>query len=203
MEMVWGILLQTGKIIAFLFIILSLIVSWIILFRPETAGRISQKFNRWISTNFISQKLETQVDTTEVFMKNRFLLGGVFFFGALFTFKYMAFEFDAVKFVGYVIKPAGKTTWAYYDGLFTALQWFLVVCSLAGMVVCLIILFSPSFFEKLNNVMNRFTSTASINDALDAQKNVDSWVLRNHVAVGLFLFLGSCYLVAAFLFSVF
>lgn len=203
MELVWGILLQTGKIVAFLFIILSLIVSGIILFRPESAERINKKFNHWFSTNFISKGLETQVETTETFMKNRFLLGGVFFFGAFFTFKYMAFDFDAVKFVGYVVKPIGKTSWAVYDGLFTGLQWFLVVCSLVGMVVCLIILFSPAFFETLNDTLNRITSTKEYSDVLDSQTNVDSWVLRNHVAVGLFLFLGSCYLVAAFLFSIF
>ncbi len=62
--------------------------------------------------------------------------------------------------------------------------------------MCLLLLVQPRVFVRLSEKLDAVISTRSIQDAVDASYHgLDGWVLRNHVPVGLFLFLGSLFLV--------
>lgn len=195
MDIVYDILLTTGKILFFVLTIVAFVVSGTILFKPGTAGNFNAKFNAWFSTEQISDEADTHVDTHQTVMKYRWLVGGLFFLGALYTVKYLLMDFNQAKFVGLVIAPGGGTARLFAQIAVETIKYFMVIVSLMGIVVCLIIMFKPDTFQQMNNRMDQAFSTKGIQDRLDTSRtSFDKWVLDNHVFVGSFLFLGSIFM---------
>ena len=200
MDIVNSILIQSGKIFSFVLIVFAFIVSFIILFKPKAALRLNDLFNKWYSTKQVSDGLEESIDTSKYFLKNRYLIGVMFFFGSLFTVQYLLFEFDLEKFIGLVIRPSGNTSWLFLEIGISVVRWVMVVFSLVGMWICFLLLFAPDRFQYISQKMDTAFSTRQLGDSLDKMHRLDNWVLRNHIPVGLFLFLGSSFLMVFFIF---
>lgn len=201
MSVVYQILFSVGKIVSYLLIVLSFVVSGLILFRPALAARLNDWFNAAFCTKKVGHTLDSHIDTTEAVLRLRWWIGGMFLIGSLFTLKYLLVDFDDRKFVSLVLQPRGKNTRMVYEMIFHVLEWFFIICSSVGVLTCLTIMFRPDTFRAISEKLDTAISTAKVAEALDAANHsLDAWVLKHHTVVGLFLFLGSCYLVVIFLF---
>ncbi len=195
MEVIYEILLTTGAILFFILTVVAFIVSGVILFKPTAAGNFNAKFNEWFSTEKISDEIDTEINTNQLVMKYRWWIGGVFLLGALFTLKYLLLEFDQEKFILLVIEPSGKTSLLFTQMGVAIIKWLMTIVSILGVIICLAIMLQPAVFKQINERLTKAFSTKGIQDALDTTSNtLDVWVLKNHVVVGLFLFLGSIFM---------
>jgi len=196
MNIVYEILLEAGKIITLILVAISFLFSALILFKPALASRINSGFKRWFSTSEVSQKLETQVQTTETVIKYRWLVGLVFLIGAVYTIYFLLAGFDQAKFIALVIKPETQTAEMFTFMAMDFLKWILVLWCVIGAALCLTLILMPDRFRKLSRTLDAFFSTQQVQDLVDTSSDaLDSWVLKNHVLVGFFLFLGACFLV--------
>lgn len=201
MQVVYTILLEAGKILSYLLIILSFIVSGFILFQPARIIRFNAWLNTFFCTKKVGQQLNLSVDTTEIVLKYRWLIGTLFLIGALFTGKYMLLDFQAEKFVHLVIKPANATVEITYEILMVVIKWVFVFCSVVGVIICSILMFLPELFRQISHKLDKAVSTEHVGNMLDTSHTLfDDWVFKHHIAVGLFLFLASGFLVVMFLF---
>lgn len=201
MQVVYAILFESAKILSYLLIILAFIISGLILFQPALVIR----WNHWLNTHFCTKKVQQQmdltVDTTEVVLQYRWLIGILFLLGALFTGKFMFLDFHPEKFVQLVINPASATASMFYGILFAALKWLFVFCSAMGAIICFVLMFQPELFRKISHKLDKAVSTEHVGTMLDTSHTfLDNWVFKHHIAVGLFMFLASSYLVIMFLF---
>ena len=195
MAVIYEILLTTGEILFFMLTVLAFTVSCMILFKPTAAGNFNARFNEWFSTEKISDEVDTEINTDELVMKYRWFVGGVFLMGALFTLKYLLLDFEQEKFIHLVIDPSGKMSLLFTQMGVEIIKWLMAIVSFFGVIACLTIMFQPEVFKKFNERLTKAFSTKGIQDALDTTSNaVDVWVLKNHVVVGLFLFLGSIFM---------
>ena len=133
-------------------------------------------------------------------LKNRWWVGSLFLAGAFFTLKYLLLDFDADKFIALVVSPAGKSAQTFWEIGVTFIQWLLVLTSFVGALACALLLINPETFERLSHKLDTHYSTEHIKEGADTVYTVlDDWAVKNHVLVGLFLFLGSTYLVVVLL----
>ena len=75
---------------------------------------------------------------------------------------------------------------------------FLMLGSLAGLVVGGLLIWNPQRLRKIGNMLNRWVSTRHLDQTLDRSIDIDPWFYRHHrVSAGLIL-LASIYILYAF-----
>ncbi|MFQ5673628.1 MAG: hypothetical protein ACE5G9_11075 [Nitrospinales bacterium] len=195
MGIIYDILLTAGEIVSLILVAVSFLFSALILFKPALAARINSNFKQWFPTNERFQKLETEIQTTETIIKYRWLIGLVFFLGAVYTIYFLLVGFDQSKFIALVIKPETQTAEMFTAMIMDFLRWLLVIWCVVGAALCLILTLLPERFRKLSQTLDAFFSTQKVQDLIDTSSDsLDQWVLKNHVLVGFFLFMGSSFL---------
>jgi len=200
MSIVYEILIQSALILAFILVAGAFCYSMLILFKPKAALQLNGRFNAWFSTEKVDATMDRHIDTHDLMLKNRWWVGSLFLAGALFTLKYLLIDFDADKFIAFVIDPTGKAAQGLTEIAVIAIQWSLVLTSFFGALACALLLVNPQTFERLSHKLDTHYSTEQIKAGADTVYTaVDDWVMKNHVMVGLFLFLGSTYLVVVLL----
>lgn len=201
MSIVYVILFDAAKILAFFLIIVSFVVSLLVLFKPALIMQLNAWLNTSYSTEAVSRVLDSKIDSAETILKYRWLVGTVFLAGSLFTARFVLVDFDPKRFVEAVISPSGTSAAMIYGMLFLFLKWLILICSSVGVVVCLCLMFFPEGFRKISNWLDTFVSTEKIETTMDTSHHfVDSWVYKHHGIVGLLMFLASGYLVVMCLF---
>ncbi len=200
MKMVYEILLDSALILVFILVFLAFCYSALILFKPKVALHLNGRFNAWFSTEKVDGTLDKHIDTSELMIKNRWWIGSIFLVGALFSLKYLMVDFDADKFIALVVHPSGNSARTFSEIFVISTQWLLVFTSFVGVLACGLFLANPEAFQQLSQKMDTHYSTEKIKANADTiYTAVDDWVVKNHVLVGLLLFLGSTYLVVVML----
>jgi hypothetical protein len=195
MNVVYEVLTESGLIFAFLLVVGALVYSAIILFKPQLALKLNSKFNSWFSTEKVDVAIDKHVDTNEWVLKNRWWVGGLFLVGAGMTLKYLLKDFDAEQFISLVIQPSTESSQAFSEIIIDSIHWFMIFTSGVGVLACLAFLINPNAFQRLSTRLDTHYSTESVKQEADmVYTAVDDWVMKNHILVGLFLFLGSTYL---------
>ena len=85
-----------------------------------------------------------------------------------------------------------------YILLWHELAIFLLIFALFGVVLALLLIFKPQLLEQFNRVANRWVSTRSISQLLDRSISIERWFHKHHRAVGIFIVLGSSYMLIYF-----
>jgi hypothetical protein len=200
MNIVYEILIEAALILSFILVAGAFCYSILILFKPKAALQLNGRFNAWFSTEKVDATLDSHIDTHDLMLKNRWWVGSLFLAGAVFTLKYLLLDFDADKFIALVISPAGQSAQAFWEIGVASIQWLLALTSFVGALACALLLVNPETFERLSHNLDKHYSTEYIKDGADTVYTaLDNWVMKNHVLVGLFLFLGSTYLVVVLL----
>lgn len=196
MTIVYEILLEVTIILTCLLVVGAFCFSALILFKPKTALRLNARFNSWFSMEKVDSALDMHIDTNELILKNRWWLGSLFLIGALLTLKYLLIDFEAEKFIALVIDPSGKSAKTLSEIAVVSIQWFLVFTSFVGVTACGFFLINPEAFQRFSIKMDTHYSTEVLKEGADTVFTAfDDWVMKNHLLVGLLLFLGSTYLV--------
>ncbi|MBT3184010.1 MAG: hypothetical protein HOI59_14135 [Nitrospina sp.] len=196
MKVVYEILLDTALYLSFILVVGAFCYSAMILFKPKAALHLNGRFNSWFSTEKIDGAMDTHIDTNDLIARNRWWVGSLFLAGALLTLKYLLLDFEADKFISLVVQPSGKTAQTFSEIAVVSIQWLLVFTSFLGAAACGFFLVSPEAFQRLSNKMDTQYSTEALKESADTVYTaLDNWVMKNHVLVGLFLLLGSTYLV--------
>ncbi|MBC8283609.1 MAG: hypothetical protein H8E32_07330 [Nitrospinae bacterium] len=200
MKMVYEILIDSALILAFILVIVAFCYSSLILFKPKAALHLNGRFNTWFSTEKVDGTMDLHIDTNELMLRNRWWVGGLFLAGALFTLKYLLIDFDAGKFIALVVVPFGSSAQTFSEIIVISIQWLLVFTSFVGVVACGWFLVNPEAFQRFSDKMDTHYSTEALKEGADTiYTAVDEWVMKNHILVGLLLFLGSTYLVVVLL----
>ncbi|MCA9482450.1 MAG: hypothetical protein KC553_01820 [Nitrospina sp.] len=195
MQIVYEVLMDTGRVLALLLVSFALCVSILILLKPRWASALNRRFNALYNPEDRLKQLDRRVATTEMVMRNRLWVGPLFLIGSFIVLAYAVNVFDPQKFIYYVIRPASRTQVLLSDIFTVSLQWLFIIVSTVGIATAVLILFSPETFRSLSDKLDRMFSTEETIESLEAMNSsLDSWVLRHHVLVGAFLFLGSVYL---------
>ena len=195
MNIVYEILLDTGLILVFILVLGAFCYSALILFKPKSALNINSRFNAWFSTEKVDDTLDMHINTNELVLKNRWWVGSLFLAGALFTLKYLLMDFDAEKFISLVISPSGSAAQAFSEIIVISIQWLFAFTSFVGILACSLFLINPEAFQQFSHKMDTEYSTEVLKENADTVYTaLDEWVMKNHVLVGLMLFLGSTYL---------
>jgi len=196
MKVVYEILLETALYLSFILVIAAFCYSAMILFKPKAALHLNGRFNSWISTEKIDSTMDMHIDTNAIMLKYRWWVGSIFLIGALFTLKYLLIDFNANLFISIIIDPSSKTAKAFSEIVVISIQWLLVFTSFVGVLVCGFFLVNPEAFQRFSNKMDTEYSTEVLKESADTVYTaLDTWVMKNHILVGLFLFLSSTYLV--------
>jgi len=196
MNVVYEILTESGLIFAFLLVIGALVYSAMILFKPEQALKLNAKFNSWFSTEKVDSAIDKHIDTTEWMLKNRWWMGSIFLVGAGITLKYLLKDFDPDQFISLVLQPSTKSSQALVEILIVSIHWFLIFTSAAGVIACTVFLINPDAFQRFSTKLDTHYSTETIKKEADTVYTaVDDWVMKNHIIIGLVLFVGSTYLI--------
>src|SRR5512145_438843 len=75
---------------------------------------------------------------------------------------------------------------------------FLIVGSLAGLVVGALLLWSPQRLRAASAVLNRWISTRHLDQSLERNVSLDPWFYRYRRTSGALTLLGSCYILYFF-----
>lgn len=195
MEIAYEVLKDTGQILALVLVSFALCISAMILFKPFWASALNRKFNTLYNTDHSMDKLNIKVSTTDVVLKNRLLIGSLFFAGSAFVFWYSLTEFDPQKFIDYVIQPGTRSGIIFSEIVMESLQWLFVIVSLIGVITATTILFSPDTFKAFSDKLDHLFSTdETVKHLEELHSSLDSWVIRHHLLVGGLMFGGSIFL---------
>ncbi len=195
MEIAIEVLMDTGRILALVLVGFALCISTMILFKPHWASALNRKFNTLYSNEKTVDKLNQRVSTTEVVLKNRLLVGSLFFAGSAFVFWYSLAAFDPQKFIDYVIQPGTRSGIIFSEIVMESLQWLFVIVSLIGVLTAITILFRPNTFKAFSDKLDHLFSTDdTVKHLEELHSSLDSWVIRHHVLVGGLMFAGSVFL---------
>jgi hypothetical protein len=75
---------------------------------------------------------------------------------------------------------------------------FLVIGSLAGMVVGVLLLFRPEELQRMGHKLNRWISTRHLDQSMERTINLDPWFYRYRRVGGTLIFLGAVYILYYF-----
>jgi hypothetical protein len=73
-----------------------------------------------------------------------------------------------------------------------------LIFALFGVVLALLLIFRPQLVERINRVANQWVSARPVSLWLDRSVSVERWFHQHHRAVGIFIVLGSEYMIIYF-----
>lgn len=82
--------------------------------------------------------------------------------------------------------------------LWHELAILLLVFALFGVVLALLLIYKPRLLERFNRVANRWVSARPVSQLLDRSISIERWFHQHHRPVGIFIVLGSCYMLIYF-----
>lgn len=75
---------------------------------------------------------------------------------------------------------------------------FLILGSLAGLVLGALLLYRPQVLQRWSVLLNRWVSTRQMEQPLDRSVNIDPWFYRHRRPVGILILLGALYILYYF-----
>jgi hypothetical protein len=121
--------------------------------------RFFHAMNRWISTRGALRPAEVPRDTDRFSHRHRRWVGGALIAGGIFSAIGLAFGVDAAAVGAAFARGDASRLVAIAAG---TLRWFLIVGSAAGVVVGLILCFSPDGLARLEKHANRWFSARRV-----------------------------------------
>ena len=192
MEIIYAILLEAGKGLAFVLFSFAGLVSVLILFRPTWVQALDASFSQSFSTRPLAKTLDIQITTTEKVIKHRFFVGTLLFIGSAFVLWPLMGSFDSA---GFIIYLAHSISLRYHLLLETGLEilrGMIVFGAGMGLVSGITLLTRPEWFINFTKKMDQSYLTREAFGTLDQSYNsVDNWVWKHHLSAGLVLFAGS------------
>jgi len=184
MEIFWEIGLQTIEILTLIFGVLGMTLSLMLLFSPRLAQSLSNILNRSINVDKGIEYLDKEIEISDFFYSHHIAMGIALAAGSVFSLFFFFFSLDVSKFAGIFFGSRANIFTA--ELVVSAITWIGKIVSLAGLVIGLVLLFKPDLMKRIENKMNSWFATKPMIDKLDkASHDVDTFLFRYPVAVGL------------------
>jgi len=193
MEIIYTMLLEAGKSLAFVMVSFGFLVSALVLFKPRWAQALNASLNQSFSTRHLAKTVGIQFTTTEKIIKYRFIFGTLFVLGSAFILWTLMGSFESSRFIIYL---AHMISLEHHRLLETGLEIsrvLIVFGAWMGLISGITLWTRPDWFSRFTQKMDQsFFVNKETSSALDQSYNlVDSWVWQHHVAVSLVLLAGS------------
>jgi hypothetical protein len=165
-----------------------------LLFHPQRFYVISAMLNRWISTRTLDKALESSFALEPWLYRYRRATGALILIGAMFVLFYFTVQLERAETIAGLAKH-----FHYFPSLVAGLLDALVMSSLVGALsavfVALCLMFRPSLLRGFEETANQWLSLRRAMKPMEMQRdNMDRYVQRYARQVGIFLLLGSLYI---------
>ena len=171
---------------------LGVVISILLIVKPQLMERLSSLANRWMSARRLSQFLDRSISIEHWFYRHHRAFGATAMLGSLYIFIYFGILFDKV----YALQHLNwKIPTSLIDGLLDAL----VLCSLTGAVVAfmvgLFLWLRPSLLRGIETEANQWVSSRKAIKILEIPRDhIEDFVACHAQRIGWLLLLGSIYL---------
>ena len=171
---------------------LGVILSLLLIFKPQSFERINHFLNRWITARRLSELLDRGISIEHWFYRHHKGFGAAVMMGSLYVFIYFVFLFDKA----YALQ---NLNWKIPRRMIAALLDSLVLGSLTGAVVAFLVgLFlwlRPSLLRDIEVDANKWVSSRQAIKIMDVPRDqVDRFITHHTRRFGWLLLLGSLYL---------
>ena len=192
MEIFYAMLLEIGKVLAFVLVSFTCLVSAMILFRPQWVQALNAAFSQSFSTRPLAKTLDIQITTTEKIIQRRFLVGTLLVFGSAYILWTLVGSFDSGGFIIYLAHSISLQNHILLETGFEILRGLIVFGAGMGLISGITLLTRPDWFINFTQKMDQSYLTREAFGTLDQSYNsVDNWVWKHHIAVGMVLLAGS------------
>ena len=170
----------------------GVIVSLLLIFKPQLMERLNRVANRWLTARRLNQFLDRSISIERWFYRYHRPFGAVVMLGALYIVIYFGILFDKA----YALQ---RLNWRVPPRLMDGLLDALVLSSLAGAVtafmVGLFLWLRPSLLKGIEVDANQWISSRRAIKMLEVPRDqVELFVARHMQRVGWLILLGSSYL---------
>ena len=171
---------------------LGIVLSLLLIFKPQSLERLNHMSNRWITSRHLSELLDRGISIEHWFYRHHKAFGAAVLLGSLYVFIYFGFLFDKA----YALQ---NLNWKIPRRMIDALLDSLVLFSLTGAVVAFIVgLFlwlRPSLLRDIETDANKWVSSRQAIKIMDVPRDqVDRFVTHHARRFGWLLLVGSIYL---------
>lgn len=167
----------------------GVILSAILIFRPQWLLPLSALLNRRLATPSLSRNIK--IDSW--FYRYRYLSGGLILFGSLYLLVYFTALINRNQTIAGLAAHWGLPS-ALVDSLLDSGVLIVLLGAVLALFVSFFILLRPSLLREFEQRANRWISLRHATPSTENTRlNVDEFALRNAQHVGLALLLGSLY----------
>ena len=195
MEIIYAILLEASKGLAFVLVSFACLVSALILFRPTWVQALNTWLNQSFSTRPLAKTLDIQITTTEKVIKYRFIVGTLLGFASAFILWSLMGSFDSGGFIIYLAHSISLRNHILLETGLEILRGLIVFGAGMGLISGITLLTRPEWFINFTQKMDQSYLTREAFGTLDqSYDSVDTWIWKHHISMGLVLLAGSIYL---------
>ena len=174
------------------FTALGVLVSVLLIAKPQILDRFSRVANRWVSARRLNQFLDRSISIEHWFYRHHRAFGAVVMMGSLYIFIYFGVLFDKA----YALQ---NLSWKIPSKPMAGLLDALVLSSLTGATVAFLVgLFlgvRPSLLRGIEEGANQWVSSRQAIKMLEIPRDqVENFIARHAQRTGWLLLLGSIYL---------
>jgi len=173
-DLIWQLLFQFAIVLVLVFAGAGFTVGAGLIVSSARTVRFIQSMNRWVSTRGALKALEIPRDTELASHRNRRRLGWALIAGGIFAALGLLFGVDTAAFSTAAAKGDARIMVAIVA---QTLKWFLILGSVAGIVVGYLLCFSPDALATLEKYANRwFSSRRAMRGGDDVHLTLDRLV---------------------------
>lgn len=171
---------------------LGVVISLLLIVRPQLMERFNRMASRWISARHLNQFLDRSISIEHWFYRHHSVFGAVVMSGSLYIFVYFGIQFD---------KPYAlqHLNWRIPPQLIAGLLDALVLSSLTGATVAfmvgLFLWLRPSLLRGIEMGANQWVSSRKAIKMLEIPRDqAENFIALHAQRIGWLLLLGSIYL---------
>lgn len=188
-------LLQSFAIFLIIGSLAGMVVGALLVLRPQSLQRVSQRLNRWISTRHLDQSLERSVSVDPWFYRYRRTSCTLTLLGAVYIIYFFTVNMDRANAVTGLAQhfnlPVPLIAW-----LLDALVLSALLGALFAAFISVSLLLRPSMLRDFEQGANRWLSLRrGLKPVEIPRQGVDAYVLQYGRQAGILLVLGSLYTV--------
>ena len=184
MNIFWEIALQTVSILALIFGVLGVAFSLLLLISPNATKKISNVINRSIDVDKKVSYLDKDIRTENIIYKHHAIAGISLIVGSGFILIFLMFKLDVAAFVN--IFFSSQKFFLINEILLNSIAVIGKFVGVAGIIIGLILLFSPGKMKKIENKINTWFSTKEMISKLDeTHHDIDTFIYQHAILSGL------------------
>lgn len=184
---------MTQSIVLIFFVggLVLLLIGASLLANSAATLRFFAGMNRWVSMRRVTRPLEIPHDTRSLVLRYRYLFAAVFVVGGIFSIAGLLTQFDHKSIVYALSLQFLRADFAGW--MLDSIRWVLVAGNVAGIVVGLMLAFTPGALEKIEAAGSRwFSERQASRGADDMRMKLDPLVVSYPRAAGVtILFIGA------------